>query len=143
MELKILSFSGESFSHESVKSITMMTALGEITVLENHSPLLTSIKPSTMYIIFKDKNWVEKRDDFAIGAGIVEVRNSKVKIMADMLVDIEDLDKNEADRAKKEALELMEKYKDSKDRVDMEKFIEAEDQLLKSIAQLKLYDIKK
>ncbi len=143
MELKILSFSGESFSNDSVKSVTMMTAVWEITVLENHSPLLTSIKPSTMYIIFKDKNGVEKRDDFAIWAGIVEVRNSKIKIMADMLVDIEDLDKDQADRAKKQALELMEKYKNSKDRVDMEKFIEAEDQLLKSIAQLKLYDMKK
>ena len=96
-----------------------------------------------MYIIFKDKNNLDRRDDFAIGAGIVEVRNSKIKIMADMLVDIEDLDADQARRAKDEALKLMEKYKDSKDRIDMEKFIEAEDQLLKSIAQLKLYDIKK
>jgi hypothetical protein len=37
----------------------------------------------------------------------------------------------------------MDKYKQSKDRVDMEKFIEAEDMLLKSIAQLKLYEVKK
>jgi hypothetical protein len=38
---------------------------------------------------------------------------------------------------------MMEKVKQSKDKVDMEKFIEAEDALLKSIAWLKLYDIKK
>lgn len=143
MELKILSFSGESFSHKQVISATLMTAVWEITILDNHSPLLTSVKPSTMYIIYRDENKVEQRDDFAIWAGIVEVRNSKIKIMADMLVDIEDLDKDKADRAKSQALELMEKYKHSKDRVDMEKFIEAEDQLLKSIAQLKLYDMKK
>jgi hypothetical protein len=37
----------------------------------------------------------------------------------------------------------MDKYKHAKDRVDMEKFIEAEDLLLKSIAQLKLYDLKR
>jgi hypothetical protein len=36
----------------------------------------------------------------------------------------------------------MEKYKDSKDKVDMERFIQAEDMLLKSIAQLKLSEIK-
>ncbi len=143
MELKILSFSGESFNHDNIVSATLMTALGEITILEGHAPLLTSITPSTMYIIFKDEHNLERRDDFAIGAGIVEVRNSKIKIMADMLVDIEDLDADEASRAKEKALELMEKYKDSKDRIDMEKFIEAEDQLLKSIAQLKLYDMKK
>jgi len=63
--------------------------------------------------------------------------------MSDMLIDIEDLDKDKAERAKQEAVDLMEKYKDAKDRVDMEKFVEAEDLLLRSIAQLKLYDIKK
>jgi F0F1-type ATP synthase epsilon subunit len=62
--------------------------------------------------------------------------------MADMLVDVHEVNKDKAENAKKQAMELMKKYKDSKDRVDMEKFIEAEDMLLKSIAQLKLSDIK-
>ena len=96
-----------------------------------------------MYVIYRDENNVEIRDDFAIGSGVVEVRESSVKIMADMLVDIEDLDKDEAERARSEAMKLMDKYKNAQDRVDMEKFIEAEDMLLKSIAQLKLYDMKK
>jgi len=63
--------------------------------------------------------------------------------MADMLVDIEDLDTEAAERAREKAINLMEKYKDSKDKVDMEKFVEAEDMLLKSIAQLKLNDTLK
>ncbi len=96
-----------------------------------------------MYIIYTDRNGVDIRDDFAVGSGVVEVSNSEVKVMSDMLVDIEDLDIDTAERAKKEAMELMDRYKDAKDRVDMEKFIEAEDMLLKSIAQLKLYDLKK
>jgi F0F1-type ATP synthase epsilon subunit len=62
--------------------------------------------------------------------------------MADMLVDIDDLDLDKAERARQEALKLMEKYRDAKDKVDMEKFIEAEDMLLKSIAQLKLGNMK-
>jgi hypothetical protein len=37
----------------------------------------------------------------------------------------------------------MNELKNSKDKVNMDKFIEAEDSLLKSIAWLKLYDIKK
>ncbi|MDD3793776.1 MAG: ATP synthase F1 subunit epsilon [Candidatus Gracilibacteria bacterium] len=140
MKLKILSFSGESFSSDNVVSATMMTAIGEITILDNHSPLLTSIKPSTMYVIYKDESGNEKRDDFAIGKGVVEVSNSEVKVMADMLIDIEDLDVEAAERARTKAIELMEKYRDAKDKLDMEKFIEAEDMLLKSIAQLKLSD---
>ena len=142
MKLKILSFWGETFSSETVESITMMTLAWEITVLENHTALLTSVKPSTMYIVYKDENNISKRDDFAIWTWIVEVSNNSVKIMADMLIDIENLDKDEAERAREEAMKLMEKYKNSKDKVDMEKFIEAEDLLLKSITQLKLWNIK-
>ena len=143
MQLKILSFSGKGFSHDNVISATLMTWIGEITILENHSPLLSYIKPSTMYIIYKDENSIEHRDDFAILSWVVEVRNNKVKIMTGMLVDIENIHKGKSERAKEEALKLMEKYKDAKDRVDMEKFIEAEDLLQKSIIQSKLYDLKK
>ncbi len=138
MKLKILSFGGETFSSEQVQSVTLMTGMGEVTILDNHAPLLTSVRPSTMFVKYISDKWTEKREDFAIGSGVVEISHNQVKIMADMLVDIEDLDVDKAERARIEALELMEKFKDSKDKMDMEKFIEAEDQLLKSIAQLKL-----
>jgi len=65
MKLKILSFAGESFSSDNVKSVTLMTTSGEITILNNHVPLLTNMKPSTMYITYMDGK-IEKRDDFAI-----------------------------------------------------------------------------
>jgi len=74
---------------------------------------------------------------------VLEVHYSEVKILSDMLIDIEEVDMDQAAAAKERALELMEKYKHAKDRVDMEKFIEAEDMLMKSIAQLKLYDLKR
>lgn len=142
MDLKILSFNGESFHSDRVVSVTLMTWRGEITILDRHSPLLTSVKPSTMFLVLKDENGITRRDDYAIGSGVVEVRNSKVKIMSDMLVDIEEVDYDKATQAREKALTLMEKYKDSKDRMDMERFIEAEDMLLKSVAQLKLYNMK-
>ena len=62
--------------------------------------------------------------------------------MTDMLVDIDDLDLNQIERARVKAEQLMEKYRFSKDKVDMERFIEAEDMLYKSIAQLKLSQLK-
>jgi len=143
MKLKIFSFSWESFSSDNVVSATLMTSIWEITLLDNHAPLLTSIKPSTMYVIYIDDKWVEKRDDFAIWKWVVEVSGNNVKVMADMLVDIDDLDTEAAERAREQAVKLMEKYRDSKDKMDMEKFVEAEDMLLKSIAQLKLNDTLK
>lgn len=55
-----------------------------------------------------------------------------------MLVTVDDVNIDLAEKARLSALETMEKFKDSKDRVDMERFVEAQDMLLKSIAQLKL-----
>jgi len=143
MKLKVLSFSWENFSHESVTSLTVMTKSGEVTILDNHSPMIASIEPCVLYTKYMDENNIEQREDFAIWSWVVEVNNSSVKVMADMLIDVEEVDLDQANLAKERALELMDKYKHAKDRVDMEKFIEAEDMLLKSIAQLKLYDLKK
>ena len=60
-----------------------------------------------------------------------------------MLVDIDEVDKKQAEEAKQRAMETMQQYKDSKDKIDMERFIEAQDMMLKSVAQLKLYEIKR
>lgn len=143
MELKILSFEWESFLNKNIISVTILTWVGEITVLENHEPLMTYVEPSTLYVNFLDENNIEHRDDFAVWRGVVEINGKEIKILTDMLTDIKDLDVDKVKRAKLEAKELMEKYKDSKGKMDMAKFIEAEDALLRSIAQLKLYDIKK
>jgi ATP synthase F1 epsilon subunit len=143
MKLKILSFSGENFKHDNVISVTVMTKSGEVTILDRHSPMIASIEPCVLYTRYRDENNMEQREDFAVGSGVIEVNNSSVKVMADMLIDVEEVDLNQAEMAKARALELMEKYKHAKDQIDMEKFIEAEDMLLKSIAQLKLYDLRK
>lgn len=143
MKLKILSFSGENYINDTVISVVVMTKSGEVTILDNHSPMIASIEPCVLYTKYMDKNNIEQREDFAVWSGVVEVNNSSVKVMADMLIDVEEIDLNQAKLAKERALDLMDKYKHAKDRVDMEKFIEAEDLLLKSIAQLKLYDLKR
>ncbi len=143
MELKILSFEWESFLNKRVVSVTMLTWVGEITVLENHEPLMTYVEPSTLYVVFKDENDIDRRDDFAVWRWVVEVNGKEIKILTDMLTDIKDLDVDKIKRAKLKAKEIMEKYENSSDNVNMAKFIEAQDALLKSIAQLKLYDIKK
>jgi ATP synthase F1 epsilon subunit len=143
MKIKVLSFSGENFAHDNVTSLSVMTKAGEVTILDMHAPMIASIEPCVLYIKYMDENNIEQREDFAVGTGVVEVNNSSVKVMADMLIDVEEVDLDQAEMAKARALELMDQYKHAKDRVDMEKFIEAEDMLLKSIAQLKLYDLRK
>ncbi len=143
MNLNILSFDWKKIQKDNVISVTLMTKAWEITILDKHTPLITSVKPSTMYYVYLDENNMKIRDDLAIWNWVVEVSNSQVKLMIDMLVDIDDLNVDDLQRAKIEAEKKMEEAKKNKDKIDMEKFIEAEDQLLKSIAWLKLYEIKK
>jgi len=142
MKLEILSFTWNLFRSETVEQVTAMTKVGEITLLDNHAPLVTVLKPSIISIIYIDDKWSKIEKDFAIGWGVLEVSNSSVKVLIDMLVSIDEVNIDAAEKAKKDALAMMEKYKNSKDKVDMEKFIEAEDMLLKSVAKLKLSDLK-
>ncbi|MBF0913723.1 F0F1 ATP synthase subunit epsilon [Candidatus Gracilibacteria bacterium] len=142
MKLKIFSFSGGSFTSDSVVSVTFMSSVGEMTILENHSPLLTSVVPSNISVIYLNDSKEKVEEDFAIGKGIVEVSDDGTKIMTDMLVDMEQIDVEEAEKARQRAIELMEKYKNSQEKVDMEQYIEAEDLLLRSVAQLKLHNLK-
>lgn len=142
MKLEILSFDGKLFKSDAVVSVNTMTNAWEITVLNNHEPLITSLIPWVLKVVYITSDWIQEKKEFAIGRWILEVANNTSKILLDVLVSSEHLNIDEAEKAKKHALEMMEKYKNAKDKVDMEKFIEAEDQLLKSIAQLKLWNIK-
>jgi len=142
MKLEILSFNWKLFKSHSVISINVMTKMWEITVLDNHCALVTSLRPCVLKVVYTDENNMKKEENFAIWGWILEVANSSAKILIDMLVSVSDVDINLAEKARISALETMEKYKNSKDKVDMEKFIEAQDMLLKSIAQLKLWNLK-
>ncbi len=143
MNLQILSFAWKVRDITNVVSLTVFTKAWEITVLDKHVPLLTAIKPCVMYIYYKDINWITHKEDFAIWWWILEVNNSNAKVLTDALFHVDEVDFAKAEKAKKEAIDLMEKYKNSKDKLDMEKFIEAEDMLLRSIAQLKLWSMSK
>lgn len=143
MKLEILSFTWNLFKSDTVEQVTAMTKVGEVTLLDNHTPLVTVLNPSILSIVYFDEAWLKAEKDFAIWGWVLEVSDSSVKVLIDMLISIDDLDIDHAEKAKKDALATMEKYKDAKDKIDMEKFIAAEDMLLKSVAQLKLSELRK
>lgn len=143
MKIEILSFTWNLFKSDTVESVTATTKIWEITILDDHTPLVTVLNPSIISIVYFNEALEKLEKDFAVWWWVLEVSNSEVRILIDMLVTIEILDIEHAEKAKKEALELMAKYKDAKDKLDMEKFIAAEDMLLKSVVQLKLWDLNK
>ena len=79
MKLKILSFEWTSLVQKDVISVTLLTGIGEITVLENHVPLMTYVEPSTLYIDYKDENGVRSRDDFAVWRWVVQIDWKQIK----------------------------------------------------------------
>lgn len=142
MKLEILSFNGKLFKSHSVVLINAQTLAWEITLLEHHASLITALKPSVLKVVYLDENNMKQEELFAIWGGVLEISNNSAKILIDMLVNVDELDIDHAQKAKEQALALMEKHKNSQDKVDMEKFIEAQDMLLKSLAQLKLGGLK-
>ena len=142
MKLQILSFEWNKFENEKVQSFTIMTKAWEITVLDNHEALITAIEPWTIEInILEDSE--EKTEFFAIWKWVIEISDSKSKIMTNMLLWVWEVDLEQAEQAKAKALELMEKAKADKNKIDMEKYLEAEEQLAKSMAKMKLHELKK
>lgn len=143
MKIEILSFEWNLFKSDTVESVNANTKIWAITILNGHTPLVTVLNPSILSIVYINELWEKEEKDFAIWSWVLEVSNSEVKVLIDMLVTVDTLDTEKAEKAKKDAIELMEKYKHSKDKIDMDKFIEAEDLLLKSVTQLKLWDLGK
>jgi F0F1-type ATP synthase epsilon subunit len=54
MKIEILSFAGNLFKSETVESVTAMTKVWEITILEGHTPLVTVMNPSIVNIVYID-----------------------------------------------------------------------------------------
>jgi len=142
MFLEVIAFSGKAFNHDNVKSVNLMTSAWEITILENHMPLTSVLKPWVVNIECHNWSWELKNEVLAVWGGIIEVNKSTIKILVDTLYTLDEVNAQEATDAVAKAEELMEKYKWAQDKADMDKFIQAEDMLMKSIAKLKLSKYK-
>jgi F0F1-type ATP synthase epsilon subunit len=71
--MRVFVYSLEKILYEGeAKSLTAKTSLGEITVLDNHRPLITDILKSVLKVI--DLN--NKEHYFEISSGFLEVNNS-------------------------------------------------------------------
>jgi len=71
--MRVFVYSLEKILYEGeAKSLTVKTSLGEITVLDNHRPLITDILKSVLKVI--DLN--NKEHYFETSSGFLEVNNS-------------------------------------------------------------------
>jgi F-type H+-transporting ATPase subunit epsilon len=75
MKLTITKVHENVFSGDAL-SVTLMTGSGEITVLPNHEPFVSSVKPGVVTI--KTAEGVEK---FEISGGVLEISNDRVTVL--------------------------------------------------------------
>lgn len=84
---------------DSVDSVTVPTATGEVGLLPNHAPLISALKPGVL--AFAVKGQTEK---MVVAGGFVEVNSNKVSVLADIAETADEVDV-EAAKADREAAE--------------------------------------
>ncbi|NCO04624.1 MAG: ATP synthase F1 subunit epsilon [Candidatus Magasanikbacteria bacterium] len=103
IDFKIVTPEGTIYEDQ-IEKVTIPTQAGEITVYEDHVPLVSILKPGELNI-HKEKDAVV---NLAVSSGIIEVReNSQVYIIADTAERAADIDIKRAEEAKVRAEELM------------------------------------
>ena len=109
--------------------ITLPTGNGEITVMANHIPLISTMKHGEL--IIKNDG---KEIPMAICNGFIEVRRNCVIIMTDIAERMEEIDEQKAKEAKKKAQNLLKE----KDRMSDVTFADATALLEKSLARIRV-----
>ena len=124
LKLKIIDLDGVYFDSE-VDLLNVTIASGNVTILANHLPLISSIDISHMYI--KEDGVIT---NFAIAGGTLFVSESECKVITSAIEKESDIDFDRAKSAKARAEErLAKKYPD----LDIKR---AEDALKKAINRL-------
>lgn len=96
---------------EEVEQVSMMTAMGEITVLPHHLPLVTVLKPGELRY---KKNGEEKI--IAVSGGFAEVKpDNSLVILADTAEHAEEINLARAEEAKTRAEKLMREDRSKED----------------------------
>jgi F-type H+-transporting ATPase subunit epsilon len=84
---------------ETVDTVTVPTATGEVGILPNHAPLISSLKPGILS--YTNQGATER---MVISGGFIEVNSNKVSILADVAENSDEIDV-EAARIEREAAE--------------------------------------
>lgn len=112
---------------EEIQEITIPTTEGEITILPNHVPLVSKIKPGEMII-----RRGGKKDFFAVTGGFLEVSDNNITVLADFAIRAEDIEIAKAEAAKERAQNILKQKESGRD------FAQAESQLRRSLLELKV-----
>lgn len=100
---------------EAVDSVTVPTANGEIGILENHAPLISTLRSGILSYSNKGTN-----EQMVVSGGFVEVSTDKVSILADIAENKEDIDVESAKSERVETEKLLGDWKGTEEEFEFE-----------------------
>jgi len=116
MRLDIITAEKLVYSDE-VSSVVAPGSAGQLGILPNHAPLLTSLKPGELKVLKEGEE-----SNIAVSGGFLEVLQNVVTILADTAERAEDIDFERAEAALKRA---QDKVDSSDSDMDLERAIQA------------------
>lgn len=129
INVDIVSAEGQIYAGQAAMVFVPATQ-GEIGIAPRHAPLLTTLKPGEVRV--QDEGGAEHH--FYVGGGALEIQPTRVTVLADTAARARDLDEAEAAAAKARAEAAL------ADRTDMLDVAEAQAELARAIAQLRLIE---
>ena len=136
LTITLVSSTEKILDNTRVEWVYIPTPKGEIGILKRHSPVVWVVSPWILRIDNKEA-WPDDIVSYAIWSGIYQSDWETIIVMADMVEDQEWAEDINLEKRKRKARKLMEKVQ-SKDTINMEKFIYAEQQMQKAVALEKL-----
>lgn len=99
------------YENDQIDQVTAPTTTGEITVLPNHTPLITILNAGEL--VFKQGNDIHH---FAVAGGFLEIKeNNELIILADNVENVNQIDIDRAEQAREKALAQMKEIKNRED----------------------------
>lgn len=114
---------------DDVDKVSLTTFAGQITVLPNHTSLVTTVTPGQLSYIRH-----QKETFMASGFGFAQIAKNNVKILVDLAAPEEEIEEKKIEEAKKKAEEALAQ----KHLLSEEEYATAAAELQKALAQLKI-----
>lgn len=125
-QLDIVTPEAKTFSDQ-VDDVIVPGSEGELGILVNHAPLVTTLKPGELRY---RKDGVEYH--LAVGEGILEVTPNRVAVLTDLAIGAAEIDEAAVEAALQRAQDAL------NDKISDEEFAAVEASIAKSMAQLHL-----
>ena len=101
---------------ETVDTVTIPTGTGEIGIMPNHAPLISTIRPGVL-TYSKDR----QTEKLAVAGGFVEVSNNKISVLADSAERADEIDVEAAQLERENMVKTLGAWNGSEAEFEVEK----------------------